>query len=436
MAQLSDDCFAFGGTLMTTAEALAELAARIVPVTETETVPLKQALGRILAEDIVAPRDVPPHANSAVDGYAIYFDDLDPEKPTVLPVAGRTAAGHPLEQAARRGAAVRIFTGAVLPKGEPGAADGAGPDTVMMQEDCVERDAPGGGRTVEIAPGIKRGANTRKAGEDVKAGATILAAGQRLRPQDIGLAASIGLTALAVRTPLKVAIFSTGDEIAEPGSALKPGAVYDANRYVLAGLLQQLGCAVSDLGILRDDLATIRKALDRAARTNHLIITSGGMSVGEEDHVKAAVEALGAIHVWRLAIKPGRPIALGQINWGQAGRVPFVGLPGNPVAVMVTFLRFARPMILRLSGAADTAPALYRVRAGFEHRKKKDRREWVRARLEPGEDGVPVARKFPRQGAGILSSMVESDGLVELPEDLTRLEPGAMVDFLPYSEVI
>jgi molybdopterin molybdotransferase len=300
----------------------------------------------------------------------------------------------------------------------------------MMQEDCIEETAPDGARRVRVTPGIKRGSNRRKRGEDVRAGTIVLKRGQRLRPQDIGLAASIGSTALCVHRPLRVAVFSTGDEIRDPGTALPAGCVYDANRYTLAALLAQLGCAVTDLGILPDRVDAIAKALGQAAETHGLIITSGGVSTGDEDHVKAAVESLGSIHAWRLAIKPGRPIALGQV-----GRVPFLGLPGNPVAVMVTFLRIARPVILKLMGATDTTPHLFRVRAAFEHKKKKDRREWVRARLAVDADGALVAEKFPRQGAGILTSMVESDGLVELPEAMTRLEPGTMVDFLPFSEV-
>ncbi|MDH3235181.1 MAG: molybdopterin molybdotransferase MoeA [Alphaproteobacteria bacterium] len=440
MAQLSDDCFAFGGELITTAAALADLEARIETVAEIETAALPAALGRILAEDIVAARDVPPNPNSAVDGYAVYFDDLDEGKPTVLPVVGRAAAGHPLDGFQARGTAVRIFTGAPMPRGGSDKS-GGGPDTVMMQEDCIEREGPGGAAMVEIAAGIKRGANQREAGEDVRAGDTILRAGQRLRPQDLGLAASVGRASLSVYAPLRAAVFSTGDEVRDPldmsernadggDGALGAGLIYDSNRVTIAALLAQLGCAVSDLGILPDDQPTIEAALAEAARDHALIVTSGGMSVGDEDHVRAAVEALGQVHFWRLAIKPGRPIALGQI-----GHVPFVGLPGNPVAVMVTFLRIARPMILKLAGASDTGPQLFPVRAGFDHKKKKDRREWVRVRIAPGGDGVPVAHKFPRDGAGILTSMVEADGLVELPEDMTRLEAGAMVDFLPFSEV-
>jgi molybdopterin molybdotransferase len=417
MAQLSDDCFAFGGRLMTVAEAWALLSQRLKPVVKTERVKLAEAHGRVLAEDVTAPADIPPHDNAAVDGYAVHFDDLDPETKTRLPlVEGRAAAGHPFAGAVPRGHALRVFTGAVMPPG---------PDTVMMQEDCVAE--PG---AVVIRPGIERGANRRRAGEDVRKGAAALKRGRRLRPQDVGMAAALGRSALAVYRPLRVALFSTGDELREPGRKLPPGAIYDSNRYTLMSLLGGLGCTVTDLGILKDRQDTVRRALAKAARRHDLIVTSGGVSTGEEDHVKAAVEAEGSLHVWRLAIKPGRPAALGQV-----GRVPFLGLPGNPVAVMVTFYGLARALVLLLAGAEPEPPHRFQVRAGFDHRKKAERREFLRARLEHDADGALVARRFPRDGAGILSSMVESDGLVELPEGLTRLAAGSMVDFLPFSEV-
>ncbi|HYB10902.1 MAG TPA: gephyrin-like molybdotransferase Glp [Alphaproteobacteria bacterium] len=422
MAQLSDDCFAHGGTLMSVDAALALLADRVATVAEPEIVPLAEALDRVLAGDLVAARNVPPHDNSAVDGYAVYFDDLDIEKETRLPVIGRAAAGHPFTRVQARGTALRIFTGAAMPNGPTG---GAGPDTVMMEEDCrIEGDV------VALRPGIKGGANRRRAGEDIAAGSIVLHGGQRLRPQDIGAAASLGLTRLDVRRPLAVALFSTGDELREPGAEAPPGAVYDANRFTLMALLKRLGCRVGDFGILDDDREVIASALDAAASEYDAIITSGGVSRGEEDHIGAVLKRLGSIYFWRLAIKPGRPIALGQIR----GKV-FVGLPGNPVAMMVTFLRFARPVLLRLLGAREIDPVLYRVRADFEHRKKLGRREWVRARLIADGSGTLTARKFPRDGAGILTSMVESDGLVELPESLTHLNAGSMVDFLPFSEV-
>ena len=418
MAQLSDDCFAFGGELMRADVALRMLDERIIAVATPERAALTASRGRILAEDIVATRNVPPHDNAAVDGYAVFFDDLQPGAETRLKVAGRVAAGQTLGHEAPRGTAVRVFTGAPMPPG---------PDTVFMQEDCrVEGDS------VVLPPGIKRGANRRKLGEDIKQGAVILQRGHRLRPQDVGLIASIGMTDVPVFRALKVAIFSTGDELREPGEPTPPGAVYDANRYALRAMLEQLGCAVEDFGILRDRLDSIRDTLCRAAKDCDAIVTSGGMSTGEEDHVRAAVSALGSIHFWRLAIRPGRPVALGQV-----GHVPFVGLPGNPVAMMVTFLRFARPLLLGLAGASANgrAPHLFRVRAAFEIKKKHGRREWVRARLQLGPDGVPVAIKYPRDGAGILTSLVESDGLIELPEELTHAPADTMVDFLPFSEV-
>ncbi|MGH7014528.1 MAG: molybdopterin molybdotransferase MoeA [Stellaceae bacterium] len=416
MAQLSDDCFAFGGQLMSAGEALNILKSKVHAVTETESVRLNEARGRVLAAPVVATRDVPPHDNAAVDGYAVNFDEIKPGESTTLPIGGRAAAGHPLGRKVARGECIRIFTGAQMP-------DGA--DTVLMQEDCRVADGK-----ATLPPGIKRGANRRFAGEDVKQGTTVLAAGRRLRPQEIGLAASLGLTALTVRRKLLVAIFSTGDEVREPGSELPPGAIFDSNRYTLRALLEGLGCAVTDLGILPDSLDAVRDALAGAAEGHDLVLTSGGVSSGEEDHVKAAVEALGRLHFWRLAIKPGRPVAMGQI-----GSVPFIGLPGNPVAVMVTFLLLARPLVLLLSGADDTPPRLFRVVAGFAYDKKGSRTEYLRARLKPGETGW-VAEKFPRDGAGILTSMVESDGLVEIPEGLSHVELGGPIDFLPFSEVI
>ena len=328
MAQLSDDCFAQGGELLSADAALSLLAERVHPITTPETAPVAAALGRILAADIVAERDVPPHDNSAVDGYAVYFDDLLPGRETRLPIAGRVAAGHPLSSAAGRGAAIRIFTGAPMP---------AGPDTIMMQEDCrIDGD------DVVIQPGIARGANRRERGEDVAKGETVLHAGRRLRPQDIGLAASLGHADLSVYRRLDVAVFSTGDEVFDPGTASLPaGGVYDSNRYCLMALLQGLGCGPTDLGILPDAPAPIGNALSTAAAAQDVIICSGGMSTGEEDHVRAAVQALGQIHFWRLAIKPGRPVAMGQVagtpffrlagqSGGDDGHLPVPGAAGHP----------------------------------------------------------------------------------------------------------
>ena len=416
MAQLSDDCFAFGGELMQTAEALALLTERLDVVVDIENVDLRHAAGRVLAADIVSGRAVPPHDNAAVDGYAVRFEDLVADTDTTLSLAGRIAAGEISDRPVGAGEAMRIFTGAAMP-------DGA--DTVLMQEDCRTEDG-----TVVIPPGIKQGANRRFAGEDIKTGETILTTGTRLRPQEVGLAASVGHATLSVFKPVRVALFSTGDEVRDVGTDLPPGSIYDANRYSVAAALERLGCIVDDLGILPDSYDVIHDTLKDAASGHDLIMTSGGVSTGEEDHVRAAVGALGQMHFWRLAIRPGRPLALGQI-----GAVPFIGLPGNPVAVLVTFMRFARPAILRLGGNRVTEPNSYRVRVGFPVKKKLGRREWLRVRLERDTDGAPVVQKFPRDGAGILTSMVDSDGLVELPEELTSLEAGTMVDFLPFSEI-
>jgi molybdopterin molybdotransferase len=416
MAQLSDDCFAFGGTLLSVDAALALIAERVTPVVEAETVPLMEAAGRILAQDLVAGMNLPPHPNSAVDGYAIAHADLRPDRDTVLPVTGRAAAGHPLGRNVERGEAIRIFTGAPMP-------DGA--DTVMMQEDCILAD----GR-VTMKPGLKKGANRRHAGEDVEKGSVALSAGRRLKPADLGLAAALGHDRLRVYRKLRVALMSTGDEVCEPGSPLVPGAIYDANRIMLRSLLRRLGCAVTDLGIRPDREAALAETLAEAARDHDLIVTSGGVSTGEEDHVRTAIEKLGRLDFWRLAIKPGRPVALGQVKG-----VPLIGLPGNPVAAALTFAILGRPLILRLGGGAAEAPTLFRVRADFAYKKRPGRREYVRASLSRDGDTV-VASKYPKDGAGILSSIVRSDGFVIIDEDADGLAAGAMVDFLPYAEII
>jgi molybdopterin molybdotransferase len=304
MAQLSDDCFAFGGTLLGVDAALALIAERVVPVVEEEEAALGEAAGRVLARDLVAKMDVPPHPNSAVDGYAIAHADLLPDRETVLPVGGRAAAGHPLGRRIAHGEAIRIFTGAPMP-------DGA--DTVMMQEDCTIEDGPEAAK-VHIKPGIKKGANGRRAGEDVAKGSVALPAGRRLRPADLGLAAALGHDRLTVFAPLRVALLSTGDEVREPGAELLPGAIYDANRMMLSALLAGLGCAVTDLGICADQAAGLIDKLAAAAAGHDLIVTSGGVSTGEEDHVRSAIEKLGRLDFWRLAIKPGRPVALGQVR--------------------------------------------------------------------------------------------------------------------------
>lgn len=418
MTRLADDCFAADPVPLTVEAALERIRDRLQAVTGTETVPLDAGLDRVLAEDVVSPIDVPPHDNAAVDGYAVRSADLAPGGGEMA-VAGRVAAGHPLDRTPSAGAALRIFTGAPVPEGF---------DTVVMQEDCRESD----GR-VRLPVGLRPGANVRLRGEDVRRGAVSLAAGRRLGPGDLGLAASIGRTALTVRKRLRVAVASTGDEVTEPGEDLRPGAVFDANRHTVKALLARLGCAVTDLGILEDDAGTIARSLAAAAEDHDVVMTSGGVSTGEEDHVRAAVAAHGRIDAWRLSVKPGRPVALGVIG-GRA----FIGLPGNPVAAVVAFVTLARPVLLALAGARIAAPARYPVTAGFSHAKKPGRREFLRVRLEPDlELGLPpVAVKAGPDGSGILSALAAADGLIDLGEDSEGLAKGETAAYLPFNEVM
>ena len=422
MAQLSDDCFAFNGPLLPVADAERLIAEGVVPVSGHETVTLRQAAGRVLADNIIAPVNVPPFDNSAVDGYAVRAEDLDREAEACLTIVDRVAAGHAATHTLKAGEAIRIFTGAPMP---------AGADTVFMQEDCrVEGDR------VIVPPGLKRGANRRLAGEDMRAGAVALPAGRRLAVQHVALAAALGLTALDVRRPIRVALFSTGDEIVEPGSRLPHAALYDSNRYLLAGLLTRFGAEVTDLGILSDDRERLARALRAAAADHDLVLTSGGVSTGEADHVRAAIESIGRIVFWRVAIKPGRPVAMGVIRGaGKGDGAAFVGLPGNPVAVFVTFVRVVRPLLLRLSGALPEPLIAMPARATFSYKKRTGRREYVRVALRAAADGVIEAIKYEQDGAGVLTSLTETDGLVELAEDVTKIEPGATVGFLSYASL-
>ena len=413
MAQLSDDSFAFGGPLLRVADAVGLIRARIAPVGEVERVPLAAADGRVLARPVVALVPVPPFDNSAVDGYAVRHADLAAGGETVLPVTARLPAGAEAVAPIGPGTAVRIFTGAPMP---------AGADTVFMQEDTREAD----GR-VHLPFGLKRGANRRFAGEDFAADTVVLDAGVRLDPRHVAALAAVGMAEVSVRRRVRVALFSTGEELLVPGTPLRAGAQYDSNSTLLGALIRRRGAEVTHLGILPDRRAAIASALEEAAQTHDLILTSGGVSTGEEDHVKAAVEAVGTLNFWRLAIKPGRPVALGTI-----GGAAFVGLPGNPVASFVTFVRFAAMLIDQLGGVpARVAPGLPVV-ADFSYAKKAGRLEFVRAMLVETEDGRMVARKFPREGAALLSSLTGTDGLVELSEDATTIAPGSLVRFLPY----
>lgn len=413
MAQLTDDCFAFGGPLLSIENVERLIAERVTPVAETETVALHAARGRVLARAVTAPIDLPPFDNSAVDGYAVRHADLGSDE-TKLTIVDRLTAGRAAARTLARGEAIRIFTGAPMP---------ASADTVFMQEDVREE-----GRAVIVPPGLKRGANRRLAGEDVARGSVALAAGRRLQPQDLSLAAALGLQSLPVRRRVRVAIFSTGDEIVEPGAPLPAATLYDANRELLRGLLARLDAEVSDLGILRDDPASLATRLAEAATAHDLVLTSGGISTGEADYVKDVVGDAGSLVFWRVAIKPGRPVAMGVLR-GAA----FVGLPGNPVAVFVTFARVVRPLLLRLAGAAPEPLIALPVRSGFAYRKKKGRREYVRVALTRRLDGSYEAHKYPQDGAGVISSLTATDGLAELDDDVTEIAVGEMIGFLPYA---
>ena len=422
MAQLSDDCFAFDGPLLPVDEALKELKARLIPLVRAENLSIDSALGRFLAADVISAETVPPADNSAVDGFAVHFDDLNSDKPTVLPVIGRAAAGHPFLDEVPSGSALQIFTGALMP---------LGPDTVMMSEDCsIEENESGDVIQVTITPGIKKGANSRRAGEDIQHGQSVLKKGHRLRPQDIGMLAAAGHQTVSVNRTLKVALLSTGDELRDPGDCAAPGTICDSNRYALKAFLEASGCIVTDLGIQSDNQVQIAYELKSAAQAHDLILSSGGMSVGKEDHVKAAVESLGSLFFWRLAIKPGRPIAFGQIE-----NAIFVGLPGNPAAALVTFLTLVRPLLYHLLGG-ELKVFRFKVAAAFHHKKKPGRREWVRASLNRDLSGTLTAHKFGRDGAGILSSLVEADGLIEIADDVLAVQPGDLLEFLPFSEAL
>jgi molybdopterin molybdotransferase len=421
VAQLSDDCFAFGGSLRRLDVALDDLAARLVPVVGTEMVGFNGALGRVLARDFAASLSVPSFDNSAVDGYAVRFVDLVSEGDTVLPVGARVPAGARDVLPIKPGEAVRIFTGAPMP---PGA------DTVFMQEDVRLE-----GEAVRLPAGLKRSANRRFAGEDFVAGEPLLKAGVRLRAHHIAALAATGVPQVEVYRPLRVAVFSTGDELIDaasplPGAALPLGMQLDSNRPMLRALLAARGITVRDLGILPDRREAIAEALAGAASDCDAILTSGGVSTGEEDHVKAAVDISGRLDFWRLAIKPGRPIAMGTI----AGK-SFLGMPGNPAAVFVTFTRFVGPVLDMLAGAAPNRPLPLPVIAGFRYRKKADRREYVRVRLEVVE-GKLVAQRFEKDGAALISSLIASDGFVELEEDRLSVEPGESLPFLSFPALL
>jgi molybdopterin molybdotransferase len=418
--KLLDDCFLHDSERLRHAAALEILRSRVQPVTGLESVPLSAAAGRVLGAPVVAGHPVPAHTNAAVDGYAFASASYDPGSGATLVLEGRAAAGRPLDRAVPPGAAVRILTGAVLP-------DGC--DTVAMQEDVSVLETAGPAKVV-VPGGLKRGANVRKAGEDVRQGETLFRPGHVVRAQDLAALASVGAAEVRCHERLSVAILSTGDEILRPGTAaLAPGQVYDANAPMLAALVSSAGAAATDLGIVPDDPVSLRRALAEAARRHHVILTSGGASRGEEDHMVTTLDSLGKRHMWQLAIKPGRPMTFGQI-----GDCVVVGLPGNPVAVFVCFLMYVWPMLRRLGGGSWPEPRRIRLPAAFEFTgRKPGRREFWRGMLVQ-RDGALAVDKFKRDGSGLISGLRVADGLIDIPEDAGDVRVGDPVDYIPLSE--
>ena len=414
MAYGSDDTCDTKQTLMPIDQALTLLLENAIPSGETESVDLMDASSRILAENLCSTINVPPADNSAMDGYAVRSADFKGDEKVRLLISQRICAGLVGTELATKTAA-RIFTGASIPSGA---------DAVIMQEVCEVE-----GEHVIISGPITAGANIRKTGEDITVGDTILKIGDKLKPQDVGLAASVGIAKLTVYHRLRVGIFFTGDELREPNQMLNPGQIYNSNRYTLRGLLQNLGCDIIDLGIVGDTLDATRNAMQEAAEKSDLVMTSGGVSVGEEDYVRIALEELGQLELWRINIKPGKPLAFGKV-----GDTPFLGMPGNPVSVFATFCVFAYPYIQKKSGATEVMPNSFMTPAGFEWKKKGYRCEYARARIEKNALGESSIILFPHQGSGVLTSASWANGLAVIPPD-TTVEKGELVEFIPFSEM-
>jgi molybdopterin molybdotransferase len=409
------------------AEGVLDFLSRLVsPVAESRALPLFEALGKVLSRDVISPLDVPPHDNSAMDGYAFDGRQLRQDAPLQLKVAGTALAGKAWAGQAGAGECVKIMTGAIMP---------AGMDTVVPQEMVSLVDGQTG--LISIAPGtLQPGDNRRLRGEDVTLGHPALLRGQRVTPARLGLAASLGLPALPCFRPLRVAYFSTGDEILSLGEPPREGAVYDSNRYTAFGLLTRLGCEVIDMGVVKDDPVLLEAAFRSAAAQADAIITSGGVSVGEADYTKAMMKKLGDVAFWRIAMRPGRPMAVGRIaDAGGAGAMLF-GLPGNPVAVMVTFLAFVRPALLQMMGCSDNSPPLLKAHSQEPLRKKAGRTEYQRGWVSHAADGSLQVRTTGNQGSGVLSSMAEANGLIVLRHGQGHVAAGDLVDVMMFDGVI
>ena len=396
-----------------------EVIARfLAPLSAVERLNVRAALGRVLAEDIISPIDVPAHDNSAMDGYAVRFSDLNASEETTLAVAGTAFAGAPYSGAVPPGACVRIMTGAVVPRGA---------DTIVMQEHVKARDGQ-----VTVGMGHRKGQNLRCAGEDLAAGQVALMRGALMRPAEIGLAASLGIAEVPVYRKLRVAFFSTGDELVSIGSLPKEGQIYDSNRYTIFGMLQRLGCEALDMGVVRDDPKLLEQAFSEASASADVVITSGGVSVGEADFVKELLNKLGEVVFWKIAMKPGRPLAYGKI-----GAAHFFGLPGNPVSVMVTFYQFVRDALLKLSGRAPIEPLpTFKVPCTSALKKAPGRTEFQRGILTRAADGSLSVRVTGEQGSGILRSMAEANCFIILPTDQGNVTPGTPVEVQPMEGVI
>lgn len=406
--------------MLSVQQALDFLLNAATPIAETETLPTLDANGRTLAFAQTSQLNVPPMDITQMDGYAVRSAECA-SGAAVLKVSQRIPAGH-LGHALQPGTAARIFTGAMIPEGA---------DAVVMQEQCDPGKALDG-EIVTIRHVPQAGEWIRRTGEDIRVDDVILDAGTRLRAQELGLAASVGLASLPVRRRLRIAVFFTGDELTMPGEPLKPGAIYNSNRYILRGLLENLGCAFTDYGIVPDTLAATRNTLRRAALSHDLIVTSGGVSVGEEDYIKPAVEAEGRLNLWQIAVKPGKPLAFGEVKRPEPGGTAFfLGLPGNPVSSLVTFLLFVRPFILRLQGVPDVAPQSFPLRADFTWAKADKRNEFLRAKIN-ARGGLDL---FANQSAAVLTSAVWGDGLIDNPPGRT-IAPGDTVQFIPFSNLL